>query len=57
VPDPSQTGNALIKAALEGGGEDNVSVIVVQIAEASQRTGMTGVQLLARPESPQWPPM
>ena len=57
VPDPSQTGNALIKAALEGGGEDNVSVIVVQIAEASQHTGMTGVQLLARPESPQWPPM
>ena len=57
VPDPSQTGNALIKAALEGGGEDNVSVIVVQIAEASQRTGMTGVQLLARPESPQWPRM
>ncbi len=57
VPDPSQTGNALIKAALEGGGEDNVSVIVVQIAEASQRTGMTGVQLLARPEAPQWPPM
>lgn len=29
VPDPSQTGNALIKAALDGGGEDNVSVIVV----------------------------
>lgn len=57
VPDPPQTGNALIKAALEGGGEDNVSVIVVQIAEASQRTGMTGVQLLAKPEAPQWPPM
>ncbi|HLZ81836.1 MAG TPA: protein phosphatase 2C domain-containing protein, partial [Ktedonobacteraceae bacterium] len=57
VPDPSQTGNALIKAALEGGGEDNVSVIVVYITEATQRTGMTGVQLLARPEAPQWPPM
>lgn len=57
VPDPSQTGNALIKAALDGGGEDNVSVIVVYITEASQRTGLTGVQLLAKPESPQWPPM
>jgi serine/threonine protein phosphatase PrpC len=57
VPDPSQTGNALIKAALEGGGEDNVSVIVVYISETTQRTGMTGVQLLARPESPQYPPM
>ncbi len=57
VPDPSQTGNALIKAALDGGGEDNVSVIVVQITEAAQRTGMAGVQLLARPEAPQWPPL
>ena len=57
VPDPSQTGNALIKAALEGGGEDNVSVIVVHINEATQRTGMTGIQLLARPDSPQYPPM
>jgi len=57
VPDPSQTGNALIKAALDGGGEDNVSVIVVQITEVAQRTGVAGVQLLARPEEPQWPPL
>ena len=57
VPVPSQTGNALIKAALDGGGEDNVSVIVVYITEATQRAGITGVQLLARPEAPQWPPM
>jgi serine/threonine protein phosphatase PrpC len=57
VPDPSQTGNALIKAALDGGGDDNVSVIVVHINEATQRTGMTGIQLLARPDSPQYPPM
>jgi serine/threonine protein phosphatase PrpC len=55
-PDPSQTGNALIRAALEGGGEDNVSVIVVHINEATQRTGMTGIQLLARPDAPQYPP-
>src|SRR6266702_3969104 len=57
VPVPSQTGNALITAALDGGGEDNVSVIVVYITEATQRAGITGVQLLARPEAPQWPPM
>jgi serine/threonine protein phosphatase PrpC len=57
IPDPSQTGNALIKAALDSGGDDNVSVIVVHINEATQRTGMTGIQLLARPESPQYPPM
>jgi hypothetical protein len=29
----------------------------VHINEATQRTGMTGIQLLARPESPQYPPM
>jgi serine/threonine protein phosphatase PrpC len=57
VPDPMHSGNALIKAALEGGGDDNVSVIVVYINETSQRTGMTGIQLLARPEAPQYPPM
>jgi len=34
-----------------------VSVIVVHINEATQRTGMTGIQLLARPDSPQYPPM
>jgi serine/threonine protein phosphatase PrpC len=57
VPDPTQTGNALIKAALDGGGEDNVSVIVVSVNETSSRTGMTGVQLLARPDAPQYPPI
>ncbi|GAC1383990.1 MAG: hypothetical protein NVSMB33_12230 [Ktedonobacteraceae bacterium] len=57
VPDPSQMGNALIKAALDGGGEDNVSVIVVSITEATRRTGMTGIQLLAKPDTVQMPPM
>ena len=32
MPDPSQTAHALLQAALAGGGEDNVSVIVVQVA-------------------------
>jgi serine/threonine protein phosphatase PrpC len=49
--DPNETGQKLIKAALNGGGEDNVSVIVVQFAEMNEHTGMTGVQLLAKPES------
>jgi serine/threonine protein phosphatase PrpC len=31
MPGPSQTAHALIQAALAGGGEDNVSVIVVQV--------------------------
>ena len=57
VADLGKTGDALIDAALNGGGDDNVSVIVVYITEATQRTGITGVQLLARPEAPQWPPI
>lgn len=58
---PAQTGKDLIKAALEGGGEDNVSVIVIYIAEATPgHTGLTGIQLLAKPETvtvPNLPPM
>ncbi|HEX7735325.1 MAG TPA: PP2C family serine/threonine-protein phosphatase [Ktedonobacteraceae bacterium] len=50
--DPNRTGQDLIKAALDGGGEDNVSVIVVQFAEAKEgSTIMSGVQLLAKPET------
>jgi serine/threonine protein phosphatase PrpC/Na+-transporting methylmalonyl-CoA/oxaloacetate decarboxylase gamma subunit len=49
--DPNKTSQELIKAALEGGGEDNVTVIVVQFSEMNERTGMTGVQLLAKPET------
>jgi len=30
-PDPSQIAQALLQAALAGGGDDNVSVIVVQV--------------------------
>ena len=60
VNDPNKTGQELIKAALEGGGEDNVSVIIAQFAEMNERTGLTGVQLLAKPESvtvPNLPPL
>jgi serine/threonine protein phosphatase PrpC len=53
TPDPSQTGRDLMQAALDGGGEDNVSVIIVLISEApsDSQVGMTGVQLLAKPEN------
>jgi serine/threonine protein phosphatase PrpC len=51
MPDPDKTGSALIEAALDSGGEDNVSVIVVHITETTSQTGMTGIQLLAKPES------
>jgi serine/threonine protein phosphatase PrpC len=62
TPDPTKIGKDLIQAALEGGGEDNVSVIIVSFSEAPDptKTGMTGVQLLAKPETvkvPDLPPM
>jgi len=50
-PDPTRTGEELIQAALKGGGDDNVSVIVVSISEAAGHTGMTGIQFLAKPET------
>lgn len=50
--DPNRTGQDLIKAALDGGGEDNVSVIVIQFADVKEgSTSMSGVQLLAKPET------
>jgi serine/threonine protein phosphatase PrpC len=55
IPDPSKIGQALIQAALDGGGEDNVSVIVVSFSEAEARSysqaNMKGVQLLYKPET------
>jgi serine/threonine protein phosphatase PrpC len=55
VPDPAKTSKYLIQAALGGGGEDNVSVIVVSFSEAeiptSSQASMTGVQLLYKPET------
>ena len=49
--DPTMTSQELIKAALEGGGDDNVSVIVVSISEASGHTGLTGIQFLSKPDT------
>ncbi len=49
--DPSQISSALIEAALVGGGADNVSVIVVQVTEATRQTGIAGMQLLTKPDA------
>ena len=57
VPDPARTGKALIQAALDGGGEDNVSVIVVSINEMSNQPTISGVQLIAKPEAVTVPDM
>jgi serine/threonine protein phosphatase PrpC/rubrerythrin len=55
TPDPTTTGQKLIQAALDGGGEDNVSVIVVSLSESednsSSKTVMQGMQLLYKPET------
>lgn len=55
VPDPAMTGKNLVQAALDGGGEDNVSVIVVALsdAEASLTNQATtpSVQFLYMPET------
>jgi serine/threonine protein phosphatase PrpC len=55
MPDPKQTASALIKAALEGGGEDNVSVIVISVINTPQYGSSTEFQLIAKPDSVQVP--
>jgi serine/threonine protein phosphatase PrpC len=54
-PDPSKTGQQLIQAALDGGGEDNVSVIVIFFSELetspSGQASMKGIQFLYKPET------
>jgi serine/threonine protein phosphatase PrpC len=52
---PADIGDGLIQAALEGGGEDNVSVIVVHMTEAVEMSGFPAIQLIAKPDSVQMP--
>jgi serine/threonine protein phosphatase PrpC len=52
---PVITSDALIQAAFEGGGEDNVSVIVIQIAEPTKATDMPRIDVLAKPDTVQMP--
>jgi serine/threonine protein phosphatase PrpC len=55
VPNPSMTGDALIQTALDGGGEDNVSVVVVQIMEGVNPESFPRVQFLAKPDNVKMP--
>jgi serine/threonine protein phosphatase PrpC len=57
LPDPNQTASDLISAALEGGGEDNVSVIVISVTEPANYGLNTDFRLIAKPDSVQMPPM
>ena len=52
---PSATSDALIQAAFEGGGEDNVSVIVIQIEEPARVADMPRIHVLAKPDTVQIP--
>jgi serine/threonine protein phosphatase PrpC len=53
--DLEKTADGLIKAALDGGGEDNVSIIVAHITEAAPSPGKPGFQLVYKPDSVQLP--
>src|SRR5437588_266852 len=48
-PDANMTGDMLIQAALDGGGEDNVSVIVIHIPDLSRQNAQLGIQLIDKP--------
>ncbi len=52
---PVAISEALVHAAYEGGGEDNVSVIVVNVAEPTKVTGMPKIDVLAKPDTVQMP--
>jgi serine/threonine protein phosphatase PrpC len=52
---PSQKSHMLFKTAMEGGGPDNISVIVVNIIGATRQREETGLQLLTLPETVELP--
>jgi serine/threonine protein phosphatase PrpC len=53
--DLEMTADGLIQAALDGGGEDNVSIIVAHITEATPSPGKPGFELIYKPDSVQLP--
>jgi serine/threonine protein phosphatase PrpC len=55
LPDPNMTGETLLQAALHGGGEDNISLIVVQIPDPSKLNASPSFQLIDKPETMQMP--
>ncbi len=55
APNPSVTSDALVQAAFDGGGEDNVSVIVIYITESAKMVDMPRIHLLAKPDIVQMP--
>ncbi len=55
LSDLRKMADVLLQAALESGGEDNVSVIVVEAAEGDGTEDLFPVQLLAKPDSIKMP--
>ncbi|HEX6477885.1 MAG TPA: protein phosphatase 2C domain-containing protein [Ktedonobacteraceae bacterium] len=54
---PPQVSKELIEAALEGGGTDNISVIVVHICKTTSSREITGQQLQTSPATVEMPDM
>jgi len=57
TPDPQQLGNNLITAALNGGGEDNVSVIVVDVVDSVSKQPASGLQPIYVQDNIKLPPL
>jgi serine/threonine protein phosphatase PrpC len=59
MPDLSQAGQALIDAALQGGGDDNISIVLAKVEDVPFVGGVEAknFEVLATPEKPQYPPM
>jgi len=55
--DPQQTGNNLITAALNGGGEDNVSVIVVNVMDHAPKQPAPGLETIYIQDNVKMPPL
>ena len=57
TPDPQQLGDNLIKAALNGGGEDNVSVIVINVVDHLPKQVTPGLETIYIQDNVKMPPL
>lgn len=57
VPEPQQLGDDLIQAALNGGGEDNVSVIVINVVDRVPKQPKPGLEIIYVQDNIKMPPL
>lgn len=59
MPDLAQASQALIQAALDGGGDDNISIVLAKVEDVAPVGGAEAknFEVLATPDRPQYPPM